>query len=73
MTAVGAFVLLERRRYWLAGLVGAWRRRAPGRGSGRGRLLVRMIEIRAERLPETGLGAVGPTGAADSVAVTATG
>lgn len=72
LTAVGAFVLLERRMYWLAGLVGAFA--TAGRPVGVAvavGLLVRMIEIRTERLPETGLGADGPTGAADSAGVTA--
>ena len=68
LTAVGAFVLLERRMYWLAGLVGAVA--AAGRPVGVAvavGLLVRMIEIRTERLPETAMGAVGPTGAAGGI------
>jgi len=71
LTAVGAFVLLEQRMYWLAGLVGAFA--TAGRPVGVAvaiGLFVRMIEIRAEQSPATSIGGGGPTGAAESGGVT---
>ena len=71
VTAVGAFVLLERRMYWLAGLVGAFA--TAGRPVGVAvaiGLLVRMIEIRTEQLPPARTAAAEPTGAAVSGGVT---
>ena len=72
LTALGAFVLLERRYYWLAGAVGALA--TAGRPVGIAvaiGLVVRMLELRAEArsrsLPSgtgTGAGGRGPTDAA---------
>jgi hypothetical protein len=64
LTAVGAFLLLEQHRYWLAGLVGAFATadRPVGAAVAIG-LVVRMIEMLAEQSPVTRTGG-GPTGAA---------
>jgi hypothetical protein len=68
LTAVGAFVLLERRLYWLAGLVGALA--TAGRPVGVAvavGLVVRMLELRAEdRAAAQGrVPALGPRGGTD--------
>ena len=72
LTAVGAFVLLEHRMFWLAGFVGAFA--TAGRPVGVAvaiGLLVRMFEIHAEQLCANGIGRGGPTGAPESWGVTA--
>ena len=53
LTAIGSFMLLERRHYWLAGLVGALA--CAGRPVGVAvavGLVVRMLEMRADRRPD---------------------